>query len=539
MIPRNLMACLVLAIPFMLILSCGRSKSGKNTDDPLQPQYGGTLVYVKNNPPATLDPAKSTESESTIPCDNMYDGLVQLKLGTTGTAPGLARSWDISGDGLIYTFRLRQGVEFHDGAPFNADAVLFSFNRQRDPKHPYHGTGDDFEYWKALGMDQIIKDIRAADDSTVVFELQESNATFLYILSMQFTNIVSPAALKKWGSEFWKHPTGTGPFVLSEWAEDGTLTLTANEQYWDGRPYLDRLVFKTVPLEDDRVKQLIKGEIDMTECGSPDHIRELEKHASVSFFRQPGVNIGYLAMNMNKKYFRDLRVRKAVVYAIDREKLVSEVFGEFGRPAKNPIPPMLLGYNDEIRPTPYDPGVSKKLLAEAGYPDGFSCSLWALPIIREYMPDGNKAARMIQSDLAQVGIRTDIVTYPWNEYLNRLYAGEHDLALMGWIADIPDPDNFFFMLDKTVADQKQSNNVAFYRSDEMYRLIKQGKTVTSLIERSKIYKEACALFNTDLPWFVIAHSVVNIPMQKRVQNFQPYASYARRFNKVWMNADIK
>ncbi len=522
-----------------VFLSCGPSKNNQDSTTALQPKFGGTLIYVKNNPPVTLDPAKTTETESTIPCDNIYDGLVQLKIGTTGTAPGLAHSWDISGDGLVYTFYLRPGVRFHDGTPFNAEAVLFSFDRQRYPQHPYHGTGDEFEYWKSLSMDKIIKEIQALNDSTVVFRLYEPNATFLYILSMQFLNIISPASMKKYENDFWKNPAGTGPFMMSSWSSDGTLTLTSNDHYWDGRPYIDKLIFKTGKKEEERVSQLIQGQIDMIECGNPDHIKTLAKDPSVHFFRQPGVNVGYLAMNMNKKYFKDLKVRQAVVYGIDREKLVKEVFGDFGRPAKNPIPPMLLGYNDEIRPTAYDPAASKRLLAEAGYPDGFRCTLWALPIIREYMPDGMKAAQIIQNDLKKIGIVTDIVSYEWNEYLDRLYAGEHDLALMGWIADIPDPDNFFFMLDKTVADQKQSNNIAFYRSDEMYKLIRTGKTTTNQMERSRIYKEACSLFNQDLPWFVIAHSVVTVPMHKRVQNFQPYASYARRFNRVWIDPAVK
>lgn len=526
-------------IVLLLAISCGRSQKAKDSTDAEKPKYGGTLIYTKNHPPATLDPAKSVETESTIPCDNIYDGLVHLKLGTTGIAPALARNWAISEDGKIYTFYLRSGVTFHDGTPFNADAVLFSVNRQRDPRHPYHGKGDDFEYWKAMGMDRILKAVYAKNDSTVIFELHEPNATFLYILAMQFLNIVSPEAVKRWGNEFWKHPVGTGPFVMKEWKNDGTLILTSNEQYWDGRPFLDSLIFLSNPDESDRVKALMNGEITLTECGSPELIRQLEQNPDITIFRQSGVNIGYLAMNMNKKPFKDLRVRQAIVYGIDREKLVREVYSEFGRPAKNPIPPMLLGYNDEIRPTPYDPDLSRKLLAEAGYPNGFSCTLWAIPIIREYMPDGMKAAQMIQADLRQIGIETRIITYPWNEYLNRLYAGEHDMALMGWIADIPDPDNFFFMLDKTVADQKQSNNVAFYRGEEMAGLIKAGRTTTNQFERSRIYREACAVFNRDLPWFTIAHSVVNVPMRKQVRNFQPYASYARRFDKVWIDPDQK
>ncbi len=524
-----------LIVAGMVMASCGKSRDPQADGTAMQPKFGGTLIYVKNHPPATLDPALTTESESTIPCDNIFESLVQLKLGTTGTAPALARSWDISDNGITYTFHLRSGVKFHDGTPFNADAVLFNFNRQRDPKHPLHKNGDRYEYWKTLSMDKILKDIKKINDSTVQMTLFEPNATFLYILTMQFLAIASPTSLQKWDEEFSKHPSGTGPFRYVSMDNDGTLTLEANPDYWEGPPYLERVVFLANPDGTDRVKKLLKGEYDMIEMGGAEHFKDLHADPNIKLYQQPGVNIGYLAMNMSKKPFDKLNVRKAVVYAINREKLVDSVLGEMGRVAKNPIPPMLLGYNEEVRPTPYDPDLSRKLLADAGYPNGFKATLWTLPISREYMPDGKKAAALIQQDLKAVGIQTDIVTYPWNEYINRLYRGEHDMAIMGWIADIPDPDNFFFMLDKTVADHKQSNNIAFYRSEEMYQLIRKGKTTTSPLERSKIYKDACVLFNRDLPWFVIAHSVVTIPMQKYVMDFQPYASYARRFNKVWLN----
>jgi peptide/nickel transport system substrate-binding protein len=522
---------LAVLLPLMMT-ACGKAKK----EGLLAPKYGGTLVYTKNNPPVTLDPALTTETESTIPCDNIFDPLVQLKLGTTGIAPALAQSWDISKDGLLYTFHLRGGVTFHDGTPFNADAVLFSFNRQYDVKNPYHFGVDKFEYWKNFSMDQIIKSINAVNDTTVQFRLFTPNATFLYILSMQFTAIVSPTSMKQWGDQFYKHPVGTGAFRFVSWDADGMLTLEANPNYWDGRPYLDKILFKAEHEAEQRVAKLLSGEFHMIESPSKDRISELESNPNIKLFKQPGVNISYLAMNMNKKPFDDIRVRQAIVYAINREKLVKEVFGEFGRPAKNPIPPMLLGYNDEIRLTPYDPEKSKQLLAEAGFPNGFKTTLWTMPIAREYMPDGNKAGVLIQKDLKAVGIDAEVSTFKWYEYLEKLYRGEHAMAIMGWIADIPDPDNFLYpLLDKTVADQIPSNNIAFYKSEEFHQLLLQGKIATDQLARGKIYREACVVFNRDLPWFVIAHSIVIIPMQSFVMDFQPYASYARKFNKVWLN----
>ncbi len=518
----------------LLVVSCRKKSSDSVTE--LKPKIGGTLIYAKNGPPVTLDPALTAETESTIPCDNIFDALVQVKLGTTGLAPALAKTWDISSDAKTYTFHLRNDVKFHDGSPFNAEAVLFTFNRQRNASHAFYQKGDKFEYWKNFSMGDVIKDIRAVNDSTVQFELREANSTFLYLISMDFLAIVSPAAMQKYGPDFEKNPVGTGAFRFVSWSTPDELVLEANLDYWDGRPYLDKLIFKAIGKSDLRLNKLLSGEYQMIESPPKERMADLTSNENIKLFKQPGVNIAYLAMNMNKKPFQDIRVRQAITYAINRDKLVKEVYGEFGRSAKNPIPPMLMGYNDEIRPTPYDPAQSKKLLADAGFPKGFKTTLWQLPIAREYMPDGAKAALLIQADLELVGITCEIKTAEWREYLEHMYRGDHDLGMMGWVADIPDPDNFFFpLLDKTVADQVPSNNIAFYRGEEMHQLLMKGKIVADAFSRAQIYKDACRIFNRDLPWFTIAHSQVVIPMQSFVMNFQPYGSYARKFHQVWLN----
>lgn len=524
---------LILCIVSTGILACGSPSADGGKD---LPKRGGTLVYAKNSPPVTMDPALTTDTESTTPCDNVYDPLVQLRLGSAGLTPGLAKTWEISSDGLIYTFHLRTGVMFHDGTPFNADAVLFAMERQRDINHPHPHQNDAFAFWQNFSMDRLIRQIRAMNDSTVEFELQNPNATFLYLLSMQFTSIPSPTAVKRWGKEFGRHPVGTGPFVFTRWTSDDVLVLAANEKYWDGRPFLDTLVFTAVPNADDRINRFLAGAYDMIESPPEHRISELEANGSIKLLRQPGVNVAYLAMNLNKRPYNDERVRRAVVYAINREALVENVYGQLGSPAKNPIPPTMIGYNEEIQPLPYDPSKARELLKEAGFPNGFKTSLWTMNIAREYLPDPKKAAELIRADLHEVGISADVKIYDWHDYIERTNEGEHDLAIRGWIADIPDPDNFFYpLLDKAVADQIPSNNIAFYRGEEMHELLMKGKTETNLFQRDLIYKEACSVFNRDLPWFLIAHSVVVIPMKESVMDFQPYASYSRRFNTVWFS----
>lgn len=529
---------LLLTLVVFVLSGCGKTdKKGTATlSEAPKPLRGGTLTYAKNGAPITLDPALTQETESSVIVVNLFDCLVEQRAGRAGLDAGLARSWEISEDGLTYTFRLKRGVVFHDGTPFNADAVLFSIQRQRDPKHPYHGRGVNYEFWRSFNMDGILKDIQAPNDSTVVMTLFTPDATFLNVLSLNFMAIVSPTAVAKYGKDFYRNPVGSGAFKYVRWDPDGTVITAANEHYWNGRPYVDTLIFKPIPDARLRWTMLKNGEIDMMSTPDKADAPEIESSPTVKYSKQPGVTVSYLGMNMLKKPFDNLAVRRAIVYAINRDSLVEKVFGSLGRPAKNPIPPNILGYNEEIRFTPYDPDKSRQLLAEAGFPNGFKCSLWTLPIVREYMPNGKLAAELIQKDLRAVGIDVTIATFPWDEFLRRRGRGEHELTISGWTGDAPDPHFFFYpLLDRTSALTVSSTNAAFYTSVPMHDLITRGKTVADPVERSKVYKEACVLFNQDLPWFTIAHSVTMLPMRDYVMDFQLHSSAIRKFEKVWLN----
>lgn len=531
--PTKLKSILVLC--GLLSLHCGPEKKQETTGE-LKPKFGGTLIYAKNGPPITLDPAVSREGESSVIIANIYDGLIEQHAGKTGINPALARSWEISKDGLTYIFHLRTGVVFHDGTTFNSDAVIQNFERQKDPKHLFHKAVGEFEYWKNMNMSGIIKSIRAVNDSTLEMTLSKPDPTFLNVLSLIFTAVISPDALKKHGADIYKNPVGTGPFKFVRWDDDGTVLVASNEQYWNGRPYVDSLIFKPIQSAQQRWQELKAGRIDMMAVPAQSDIGEIDNTLGIKSAKQPGINVCYMAMNMNKKPFTDIRVRQAIVYAINRDQLVKEVYGELGRAAKNPIPPVLLGYNDEIRPTLYNPEKSKELLKEAGFPDGFKTKLWTLPIVREYMPNGKLAAEIIQKDLKAIGIETEIVMFDWKEHTSRVSKGEHDLNIFGWTGDAPDPHFFFYpLLDKTNTSKESATNVAFYKSEEMDQLIRKGLTTFDPVERSAIYKKACEVFNKDLPWFTIAHSVSIVPMRDYVMDFQLHSSSIRKFGKVWLN----
>jgi peptide/nickel transport system substrate-binding protein len=524
---------LMLIAMIVTVNSCGPKKTEVAVDDS-KPQYGGTFIYGKNGAPLTLDPALTKETESTVICDNVYEGLVQQRAGKIAIDPCLAKSWDISKDGMTLTFHLRTDVKFHDGTPFNAEAAVFSFDRQSNPKNPYHGKLD-FDYWRSFDMDRVVKSTRAVNDSTFEVRLHARDATFLNLISMNFMGIVSPTAVKRYNETFFKNPVGTGAFRFVSWDDEGTVITVANENYWGGRPFLDTIVFKPIPNAKLRWTLLKAGEISMMGVPDQSDIPEIQNTPGVQYSQQPGINVAYMAMNMTKKPFDNLKVREAIVYAINRDKIVKEVYAQLGRAAKNPIPPSLLGYKEDIPFTPYDPAKAKQLLTEAGFPNGFKCALWTLPVTREYMPNGKLAAELIQKDLLAVGIETNLIIYPFEEYLTRRGNAEHDLIISGWVGDAPDPHFFFYpLLDKSSAEKRPSNNAAFYKSEEMHQLILKGKETIDPVERSNVYKKACEVFNKDLPWFVIAHALAMVPMRDNVKNFQPHSSSVRKFDKVWL-----
>ena len=225
------------------------------------PKQGGTLVWGRGGDSVGLDPSHEDDGESFKVAENIFDTLVQFKPASTEIEPGLATSWEIADDGLTYTFNLRQGVSFHDGTPFNAAAVVFSIERQFVPNHPFASVGGPYKYWGYMGMSDIVKTVRAINDSTVQFQLKKPEAPFLANLAMNFSVIVSPAAIKKHGDQFGRNPVGTGPFKFVEWIPDDRIVLEANREYWGGKPFLDRVIFRSIPDNTARLLARRAGEV--------------------------------------------------------------------------------------------------------------------------------------------------------------------------------------------------------------------------------------------------------------------------------------
>ena len=510
------------------------------------PQYGGTLVFGRSGDSTSIDPAHVTDGESFYAATQVYDNLVQFKYGTTEIEPALAESWSVSDDGLEYIFKLRKGVMFSKTKYFKQDSeftskdVVFSLGRQFDPTQPYNKLGGAFKYWSAMDMTNIVKSVTAIDKYTVKINLKKKEAPFVANLAMEFSMILSSDyadQLTKQGKQgdLGKKPVGTGPFVFKTWRKDDKIIFTANKNYWNGRPYIDRLIFKVITNNAVRAAELKAGSIHIMDFPNPAEVADLESNPKIKLVKQEGLNVGYLAFNQEKKLFQDKRIRQAISYAINTPSIVKSVYEGLGKVATNPIPPTMWSYNKALKGYEYNPEKAKKLLIEAGYPNGFETNIWAMPVARPYNPNGRKVAEAMQADLAKVGIKAKIISYEWGTYLKKSSMGEHDMVLLGWTGDNGDPDNFLnVLLSAHAAENKPAQNRAFWKNAEFTKLIDDAKIITDIAERTKLYERAQVIFEEEAPWKPIAHSIVVEPMLKIVNGFKLDPVGKRRFKEVWL-----
>ncbi|MCL6558965.1 MAG: ABC transporter substrate-binding protein, partial [Firmicutes bacterium] len=395
------------------------------------------MVYARPVDASTLDPAFLQDDSSARVTVNIFEGLVQFKPGTTDVQPCLAESWRVSADGREWIFHLRKNVFFHDGTPFNAEAVRFSIERQltrRDSgKMPYASF--------TFGP---IEEILTPDPYTVKFVLKYPYAPFLRNLAMAASApIVSPSAVQSSGEDF--KPVGTGPYVFESW-HNGKLVLKANKSYWGDAPRHDRLIFRVIRQSRFRALALKLGMVDIIEGIEPADARYLEQNG-VPVLRRPGMDINYMGFYTDKKPFDNPSVRKALNMAIDKEHIVSILYKANAFPAKGPLPPGVPGYNENLRSFPYDPEGARKILKSAGFSDGLTITLITYENPRPYNPAGGvKLAETVREDLAKVGVNAHIKSYTWEKYKEALLNREGDAFFYGWTGDNGDPDNFLFTL---------------------------------------------------------------------------------------------
>ncbi|MGI6554691.1 MAG: ABC transporter substrate-binding protein [Bacillota bacterium] len=522
---KRLFAVLLLIMLIGVVAGCGGGGEGTAEKD--------TIVVGLQAEPVTLDPAQMTDFNSTRGGREIYDSLIEFKDGSTELEPGLAESWEVSENGLEYTFHLRQGVKFHDGTPFNADAVKFSIDRQIDPNHPYHDTGE-FAYADfTFGM---VKEVQVVDEYTVKIILEEPFAPFLANMAMHSACIVSPEAVKEYGKDFTLNPVGTGPFKFVSWDPGVEIILEANEEYWNGAPAVKKLVFRPIVEDQTRLTELEAGNIDFMVGILPDDLQRVKDNDQLQVIEQPGMHTWYLVMNNQKPPFNDVRVRQAINYAIDKQGIVDNILQGTGVLAKNMLPPVIWSYTEDLHDYSYNPEKAKELLAEAGLTDGVVEIEFFVPESGSGMQQPVAMATAIQSDLEAVGIKTKIQQLEWGTYLDKVFqpVDQNEIILheMSWMGDNGDPDNFLYILCSGKQWPPSGFNEAFYKNEEVDALLDEARKISDQEERTKLYEQAQKLIAEDTPYCVIDHETQIVAMKKNIKGFTLHPTGPFRFDKV-------
>ncbi len=504
-----------------------------------------TLVYCSEGSPEGFNPQLYTSGTTfDASARTVYNRLIQAERGTTTLQPALAESYTVSDDGRSYTFKLRQNVKFQStkgftpSRPFGADDVLFSINRMLDPNHPYHKvSGGTYEYFAGTGLADLLESIQKVDDHTVKFTLKHPDATFIPVMSQDFASILSAEyadKMMKAGTpeKVDLDPVGTGPYQLTSYQKDAVIRYKAFPDHWAGKAAIDTLVFAITPDASVRWQKLKANECQVMAYPNPADVPAMKQEPSVQVLEQPGLNIGYLGFNVTKKPFDDVKVRQALNMAVNKQAIIDSVFQGAGTPAKDPMPPTVWGYNDAVKDYPYDPEGAKKLLQEAGV-TSLDTELWAMPVSRPYNPNARRMAELIQSDWQKVGVNAKIVSYEWGEYLKRTKDGEAPSFLLGWTADIADPDNFLGVL--LGCDAVGNTNRSRWCDKSFDDLIKQAKLISDQAQRAKLYEQAQVIFKEQAPWVTVAHSVSFQPVRKEVVDYRidPFGGH------VFYGVDLK
>ncbi|WP_106475686.1 ABC transporter substrate-binding protein [Phytohalomonas tamaricis] len=413
------------------------------------PKAGGDIVVTYQNDVATLDPAIGYDWQNWSMIKSLFDGLMDYKPGTTELVPDLAESYTISDDGKTYTFKLRHGVKFHNGREMKASDVKYSLERTVNPKTQSPGAGF---FSSIVGFDDLASDksdqlrgVTTPDDYTVQITLSAPDATFLHVMALNFASVVPKEAVDKWGADFGKHPVGTGAYKLADWALGQRLEFVKNSDYYKpGIPYLDKIDFEIGQEPTVALMRLERGEVDIAGDGVPParflQFKNDPQHQKLMVTGDQ-LQTGYLTMNVTMAPLDDVKVRQAINMAINKDRIVRIINGR-AKPANQPLPPAMPGYDKSYQGYPYDVDKAKALLAEAGHPNGFDTELYVMNT--DPQP---RIAQAIQQDLANIGIHAEIKSLAQANVIAA--GGDKDQAPlvwsggMAWIADFPDPSNFW------------------------------------------------------------------------------------------------
>lgn len=522
------------------------------TATPLPPKVQDTFIFGAQGEPICLDPAIITDGISARVTNQIFEGLVKFDKDTTNVVPSLAEKWDVSADGKVWTFTLRKGVKFHDGTDFNAEAVVKNFDYWQNTKNAVHAAqlkaGQTFEYFEAqfggFDNDSIFAKIEAVDPTTVRFTLKEPQGPFLNNLAMFVFVFWSPTALEKAGVNSCKQPVGTGPYKFVEWKPNEYVALEAFADYWDkaNAPKMKKVIIRNIPNNSARLLALSAGEIHGMEGLEPRDVAAVKGNPKFKLILRPANTTGYVAFNYKVKEFQDVKVRQAFAQAINKKAIVDSFYGGTGMVANQFQPPALWGYNKDLKDWTYDTAAAKKLLADAGFPNGISkvtfdgkevpLEFWYMPVSRPYYPNPKDIATAIAADWAKAGINVSLQTVDWATYLDKRKNGQLPLYMLGWTGDNGDPDNFlcyFFCMD---AKDTPITREGFIADKEVSDLLKKAAVTVKQSERAPMYQKAEQLIHDKVLRIFIANNQPPLAFLANVDGYIPNPTGTEFFNTV-------
>jgi peptide/nickel transport system substrate-binding protein len=552
-------AAALTAVSLSACASSDRDSSGSDSSDAAG-QSGGTMVFGATADPSNMDPAFASDGESFRPARQMFEGLLTNEPGTTELAPLLAKDWSISEDGLEYTFTLQEGVKFHDGTDFNADAVCFNFDRWYNFTGLAQSPSASYYYQAVFGgfADSDNKGIydscEATDDSTAVVRLNQVTSKLPAALSLPSFSMQSPDALQQYDADNLsgneeafeysayglEHPTGTGPFKFDSWDRgNGEVTIVRNDDYWGDKALLDEIVFRTITEGTARRQALEAGEVDGYDGVDPADYDTLAGSGAEVLVRDP-FNILYLGFNGGNVKGTDANpalqkpeVRQALAYAIDRETIVNSLLPEGAEVAKEFMPPTVDGWADDVTAYDFDPDKAKQLLADAGESDLTLRFYYPTDVSRPYMPDPAALFQVISQNLEDVGITVEPTALQWNpDYLQAVQAGQADIHLLGWTGDYNDAYNFIGTFFAEAQNNQASAEFGAFSAPEIFDALATADKEPDLAKRTELYQEANRLIMDYLPGVPISHSPPALAVSADVEGLVPSPLTAEDFATV-------
>jgi peptide/nickel transport system substrate-binding protein len=551
-------------LSLLLALSLLAVACGGDGDDETEEESGGggektaTMVFGTSTDPIALDGFLVSDGESLRAIDQMFEGLVTLEPGGTEVQPGLATSWEASDDGLEWTFELEEGVTFHDGEPFNAEAVCFNFDRWYNAKGSFQNPGATY-YWQTVfggfatqdfpdaPEDSLYESCEATDESTAVLRISKPSSSFLSALALTNFTIASPKALEEFGADEGRvnaegvfnatgtyateHPTGTGPFKFDSWDRGEQLTMVANEDYWGDAPgNIGTLIFKPVGDPAAQLQALQAGDINGYDLVAPQDYETITGDDQFQLLERPAFNVAYVGLNQSIKPFDDIAVRQAMAHAIDRQEIVDAFYAGQGEVATQFQPPELFGWAEDVTQYDFDPDKAKQILEDAGYTLPVKIQ-FAYPtnVTRPYMPDPQANFEAMKEDLEECCFEVEEASGDWEvDYVTKVQAGKFGAYLIGWTGDFGDPDNFvgtFFQ--QPLAEWGFDNK-------EIFGLLDEAEAETDEAAREALYQDANRAIMDFLPGIPYAHTKPALAFTADVEGYVPSPVSLEAFSSVTM-----